>query len=662
MKKYIVLFIAFLFANFVIAQDEEVIRCYTDEIHEQQMLDPNYRAAFEAKMKKVDDYLAAHKEDKTPDCETPLIIPVAVHFQGMDASFDMACAEQMALDQVNSLNLDYSGSNADIDLWTEAQSSIFPGINNGESCIQFCLATLNHPASSGLVDGDYAITINETSGEFDANWSGYLNFWVKDLDGGILGFSPLGGSGNGDGIACTFSSFSSVSCGGNTVSPPYHLGRTMTHEVGHYFGLYHTFQDGCADGDLVNDTPATSAATYGCPDPQNFITCTDPVLWMSYMDYCDDLCLFMFSAGQVERMDAYVNVSLQNLLNHSVTVCQEAACIGYTATIHHTDESCAGNDGEIEIDIETGTAPYSYSINNGNNFEDTPIFEELSEGTYNVVVKDDSDCEYTEEIIILRDSADISLVNVTNTYCGTLNGSITVAVNDTTEFQYSLNGSALQAEPTFSGLDAGNYLVTAINNTGCEGRLNVEIEDDNDLEVVVEQLNHISCFHFDNGLLAFHVKGGHEPMQYTLDGFITSDEPLFTDLSEGIHNLYVNDNIGCQTSFDFDIGYDYSNMGDDCPCYIFMPNALTPNEDLVNDFLFITPSCPVVNFQFKIYDRWGTVVYQTTNVDDVWDGGGPGTQYYLIDGTYFYVMSYSWGYPNNQTPVKVQRGYINVIR
>ncbi|MES2747832.1 MAG: zinc-dependent metalloprotease [Bacteroidota bacterium] len=321
--------------------------CGSDQYMQALMADPQMKQQyldlqqqFESEMQRLTQ--ASKNGQFTNSPNATIRIPVAVHYPSVsNGSTETVknCLRLLAQRQVNILNADYNATNSDIGLWTAA-SDFYPGTTIGSMDVSFEIATQNHPAGTGLANGVAAVTFGTdflTAGNpncidgcnRDLTWAGYCNLVVVNISGNTLGFSPVPGSPSaGMTVVIDNNAFGATmpvaptSCSGYVPSAPYNLGRTLTHELGHFFNLRHTFQscDGpdCANsGDSVCDTPSTNTPYFNCVGPGEVATnCGTTQLTMNYMDYVQDVCMYMFTAGQATRMTAQYNVIASQLLTN----------------------------------------------------------------------------------------------------------------------------------------------------------------------------------------------------------------------------------------------------------------------------------------------------------------------------------------------------------
>ncbi len=305
----------------VLEFDDNFKLCNADWITEEFLKLPEIKSAHNKRQAKLANL---HKNTGTSinrmACANPVVLPVAVHYQNI-SSPNSGCLESLAMEAIQRLNKDFQGSNFDISSWNNS-TGFYPGLSNGEACLEFCLATQNHPQGSNLQNGEHAITINTTTGDYIPAWSGYINIVVRNLtEANVLGYSPVGGYGLGDALVIDNNAFGTFACSGVVQSSNSNLNRTLTHEMGHYLYLRHIWGDGdCSVDDGITDTPSADGPNYWCPS-LGVNSCGSNDLWMNYMDYTDDNCMYMFSQGQIDLMEAFVNISLQNVVNNGATVC-----------------------------------------------------------------------------------------------------------------------------------------------------------------------------------------------------------------------------------------------------------------------------------------------------------------------------------------------------
>jgi hypothetical protein len=263
----------------------------------------------------IETYTAKYaSENQHTDKALLITIPVVVHIVYNSAAENLSDARIQS--QIAVLNQDFRRLNAD----ASNTPAAFAGLAI-DAEIEFCLATKDPSGNTttGITRTSTSVTsfdINSDNIKFTSQggkdaWPSnkYLNIWVGDITGGILGYATPPGvfPANQDGVVIGYQYFGTAGA-----SAPYNKGRTTTHEVGHWLNLKHIWGDesGCTGTDNVTDTPNQAGENYSCPSFPKTDACSPSspgVMFMNYMDYVDDNCMNMFTAGQKTRMHATIN-------------------------------------------------------------------------------------------------------------------------------------------------------------------------------------------------------------------------------------------------------------------------------------------------------------------------------------------------------------------
>jgi hypothetical protein len=242
----------------------------------------------------------------------PTRIPVAVHI--LYRAEEDNIGDEQVTSQIAVLNEDFSGKNGDIGNVPAPFSSAV-----GNPGLEFYLADngiTRHKIDATEFNIDDRMKAAATGGADPWDTSRHLNIWVCRLSGGVLGYAQFpGGAPETDGVVILTSAFGR----GGSATAPFDLGRTTTHEVGHYLNLSHIWGESrvptCDDTDWVDDTPTQLGPNFGNPA---FPTSSCPKtpngdMFMNYMDYVDDNSMFMFTQQQVLRMHAALEFSRSQL-------------------------------------------------------------------------------------------------------------------------------------------------------------------------------------------------------------------------------------------------------------------------------------------------------------------------------------------------------------
>ncbi|GIV44901.1 MAG: hypothetical protein KatS3mg035_2024 [Bacteroidia bacterium] len=299
MKKLLLLKLTLLLAFHLQAQR----KCATMEVHERML---NEHPEYHKNIQEIEEFtqrmILSGNYNKTSNIIT---IPVVVHVVYYNSTQNISDAQIQS--QIDVLNADFRNLNSD----KNNRPSLFAGLA-ADIQIEFCLAkrTPTGAATNGIIrksttvngfSTDDKVKYSSTGGSDAWDRNKYLNIWVCALTGGVLGYAQFpGGPAATDGVVIDYRYFGTI----GTATAPFNKGRTATHEVGHWLNLRHIWGDANCGDDFVSDTPTQQTSNYGCPTFPKPSCGNTSDMFMNYMDYVDDACMNMFTAGQSSRMRA----------------------------------------------------------------------------------------------------------------------------------------------------------------------------------------------------------------------------------------------------------------------------------------------------------------------------------------------------------------------
>ncbi len=263
-----------------------------DVLAEQLKADPTLAARMQSIEAFTNNVIANNKSARLVN--GVIEIPVVVNVLYRTTAENISLAQIQS--QIDVLNEDYNGTNSDF-YKVPTNFSNVKAIYGIRFVLDQVVRKYSNKTSWGTND---AMKKSNRGGIDPTSPTTKMNMWACTLGQNLLGYAQFpGGNPSTDGVVILNTAFGRT----GTVQAPYNLGRTATHEVGHWLNLRHIWGDATCGDDMVSDTPTAHGANFGCPNIPFYGSCssTQPEMTMNYMDYTDDPCMYMFSNGQKAR-------------------------------------------------------------------------------------------------------------------------------------------------------------------------------------------------------------------------------------------------------------------------------------------------------------------------------------------------------------------------
>ncbi|NNF34196.1 MAG: hypothetical protein HKN68_08810 [Saprospiraceae bacterium] len=566
MRNTIVLLLFMMLTQASVGQDHKR-SCGTEYWVDQQMeVDPEVEKMYSESFRKFNEN-KIFRSSSIPECG--MFIPVhvvVVHPTGDTIGEGANISLEHIQSQIDVLNQDFGLYNSNAGN-TPAQ---FSAENTG---IQFCLASVDpegNPTEGvtryatdeifdfGIVGPIYDTRIaikKATAWDRDH----YLNIWVAPTigsDSDIIGFARVPTlfshpDIDDDGVNIKTTVFGGPGYG---MQAPYNMGRTTTHEIGHYFGLNHiaTKNNTCSGDDGILDTPRQFRQNYGCPSHPSPSCGNNGDMFMNYMDYTDDVCMTAFTADQGAYMRELVYQLRPGLIETAHIACPEDVTIKMEIVSSSPTSCNKGNDGTIEVDACGGNNDnYSYRIDGGA-VNDTGIFNGLTPGNHIITIRNDygiqldTVIEIMEPSVISAEVEDLNNISCNGSGDGSFNLSITGGVPGMSDpYLVSIDGGLYAPQLAYTDLQPGIYNIRVRDGNSCEVTTSVEVSSPEPLQLRKTTSTDVDCYGTNTGSIRVDGQGGTPDYTYSRNGTVYDNVSNFDMLESGPIKLWIKDMNDC---------------------------------------------------------------------------------------------------------------------
>ncbi len=347
-----------------------------------------------------------------------------------------------------------------------------------------------------------------------------------------------------------------------------------------------------------------------------------------------------------------------NVFNGASSV-EDGNTYGFSIDTVNVKPTCGDNTvADLQIVASSATpGPFTYTLDGSVN-NTTGVFNSVAEGSHNIHIQNQRGCVKDSVFTVLHGLAPVVKLDVSKpANCSSFGGSIRVSASSGfNPLRYSINNGPYSNTPVFNNLATGSYTVTVVDAVGCRNDTIATVLKDS-LLPFTQKIGTVSptCANISSGSITATISGSQGPYSYTINGINYNSGITAGGLTYGNYQVVLLNNNGCV----LDTINTKLNLTITPGCYnLFVPNAFTPNEDRLNDFLKPHAASGVINYSFSVYNRLGQLVFYTTDKTKGWDGRFNGVM--QPSQGYIWVISYSlFDNPNKK---ELKKGTAVLIR